>query len=103
MEAAAPLVTAELRQTLFPDASQLYFDLQTIHQILVIWGLQLRKVSQEKMGEGGTSQNSERKRESERHSQIVNRRGGINQNDERKQESERHSRVLTNCRAQIER
>jgi hypothetical protein len=54
MEAGAPLATAEFRQTLFPDASQLYFDLKTIHQILVIWGLQLRKVAREELREDAT-------------------------------------------------
>jgi hypothetical protein len=54
MEAGAPLATAELRRTLFPDASQLYFDLKTIHQILDIWGLQLRKVAREKLREDAT-------------------------------------------------
>jgi hypothetical protein len=54
MEAGAPLATAEFRQTLLPDASQLYFDLKTIHQILVIWGLQLRKVAREELREDAT-------------------------------------------------
>ena len=54
MKASAPLATAEFRQTLFPDTSQLYFDLKTIHQILVIWGLQLRKVAREKLREDAT-------------------------------------------------
>ena len=36
---------------MLPDAAQLDFDLEAIHQILVVWGLQLCKVSWEELGE----------------------------------------------------
>jgi hypothetical protein len=51
MDECAPLTTAEFRQTLLPDTTQLYFDLEAIHQILVIWRLQFRKIPGEKLRE----------------------------------------------------
>lgn len=34
---------------MLPNAAQLDFDLETIHEILVVWGLQLRKVPREEL------------------------------------------------------
>ena len=48
-EVGVPLATAEFCQTLFPHATQLDFNFQAVHQILVFWRLQFRKVTGKKL------------------------------------------------------
>jgi hypothetical protein len=49
-----PLTTTQFRQTLLPNAPELDFDLQPLHEILTLRRLQLREVARQELCEDAT-------------------------------------------------
>jgi hypothetical protein len=49
-----PLTSAQFRQTLLPNAPELDFDLQPLHEILTLRRLQLREVARQELCEDAT-------------------------------------------------
>jgi hypothetical protein len=46
-----PLTTAELRQTLLPDAAELHLDFKTLREVHPFWWLEFGEISRQELGE----------------------------------------------------